>query len=74
MSADVDSTTDLGTAPQGLSPTEGLCNYQWAAEGPRGAVIFYCMNSVPCNGHHLAKFDTVTDTIRVAWEQRWRYR
>jgi hypothetical protein len=65
---DLDSTTDLGVPP-GLRSDASLCNYQWAIEGPRGAVVFYCMNEKPCDGFpHMVKLgDEVRDCISLTW-------
>ena len=65
----LDSCVDLGRVPLGLEHTSGRCNYQWAIEGPRGAVIFYCTNEGECSGdpHKLAFNDEVMNV-----ELKWR--
>lgn len=67
MPRDIDSTTDLGRVPLGLTRTAGRCNYQWAVEGPLGAVIFYCTNiENECYGSpHRVKFDSETDHVTL---------
>ena len=65
----VDSTVDLGVKPTGLTRAHGCCNYQWAVEGPLGAVVFYCTNAeLLCIGNpHRVEIKSVKDRVLLEW-------
>jgi hypothetical protein len=66
----VDITLDFGTTPPpGLGHADGLCNYQYAATGPGGYVVFYCTKEIPCSGdpHGVVLGDASFDHAHITW-------
>lgn len=63
---DIDASKDLGTAPLGLTKRANRCSYQWAVEGPLGAVIFYCTQDVACSGDpHRVAFKDKRQSVTI---------